>query len=53
MIDKTMSQYKILEELGRGAMGFVNKAQELHSGAYLYRIKAGKWQDVKKMVLMK
>jgi hypothetical protein len=27
--------------------------QNLPSGVYLYRIKAGKWQDVKKMILIK
>jgi hypothetical protein len=27
--------------------------QNLSSGVYLYRIEAGAWQDVKKMVLLK
>jgi hypothetical protein len=28
-------------------------AQKLSSGVYLYRIEAGAWQDVKKMILIK
>ena len=28
-------------------------AKNLPSGVYLYRMKAGKWQDVKKMILLR